>query len=138
MTDLPSKLPSNSKNWLGRIPHHPLLVTVFHFKICRLIIPPVCFLSNPPQSSPSFPFQLLRTTNPLLHDVSPHSDLRSAPLPKFRPQCITILTREQYIEHPQTKRLQDDTNHHPTSGIFRTTILFEWPKSEGPPASFNI
>ena len=41
----------NSKNWVGRIPLHSPLVTVFHFKICRLIIPSVCFLCNPPKFS---------------------------------------------------------------------------------------
>jgi hypothetical protein len=99
-----SKVRYNSKNWVGRTPLHPLVVTVFHFKICRLIIPPVCFLSNPQQSSPTFPFKLLRTTNPLLHAVSTTFRLtvRSAPLPKSRPQFITtrILAREHYFFTP--------------------------------------
>jgi len=68
----------------------------------------------------------------------PHSDLPSAPLPQTRTQTSTVLAREHYFLHPQPKRSQDNTNHPPTSGICRTTILFEWFNSEGLPASLVI
>jgi len=68
----------------------------------------------------------------------PHSDLPSAPLPQTRTQTVTVLAREHYFLHTQPKRSQDNTNHPPTSGICRTTILFEWSNSESLPASVVI